>query len=66
MNSSEDITRVSPFQMVLYEGGHGTDLDGVGVIGRVLKEPIIRVEQFLRQQEEELPRRPTVVQTNVG
>lgn len=52
----------SPFQMVLYEGGHGADLDGVRVVGWVLKQAIVGVEQLLRQQEEELSGWPTVVQ----
>ena len=52
----------SPFQLVLHEGWHGADLHGVGVVGRVLKQTIIRVEQLLGQQEEELPGGPAVVQ----
>ncbi len=56
------VQETSPFVMVVYEGGHGADLDGVGVVGRVLKQTIIRVEQLPGNQEEELPGRPAVVQ----
>jgi len=52
----------SPFQLVLHEGGHGADLDGVGVVGRVLEEAVVGVEELLGQQEEELPGGPAVVQ----
>lgn len=48
--------------VIVYEGGHGADLDGVGVVGRVLKQTIIRVEQLPGNQEEELSGRPAVVQ----
>lgn len=48
--------------VIVHEGGHGADLDRVGVIGRVLKQTIIRVEQLPGNQEEELPGRPAVVQ----
>lgn len=48
--------------VIVYEGGHGADLNGVGVIGRVFKQTIIRVEQFPGYQKEELSGRPTVVQ----
>ena len=57
------MTAPSPFQMVLHEGRHRADLDGVGVIGRVLKQAIVRVEELLGEQEEELSRRTTVVQS---
>lgn len=48
--------------VIVHEGGHGADLDRVGVIGRVLKQTIIRVEQLPGNQEEELSGRPAVVQ----
>lgn len=48
--------------MVFHKGRHGADLHCVGVIGGVLKESIVRVEELLRQKEEELSRRTTVVQ----
>lgn len=56
----------SPFQMVLYEGWHGADLDGVGVVGRVLKESVVGIKELLGQEEEELPGRPAVVQPEGG
>lgn len=52
----------SPFVVIVHEGGHGADLHGVGVVGRVLKQTIIRVEQLPGNQEEELPGGPAVVQ----
>lgn len=48
--------------MVFYKRRHGADLHGVGVIGGVLEESVVRVEELLRQKEEELSRRTTVVQ----
>ena len=48
--------------MVLYKGGHGADLDSVGVVGRVLEQAVVRVEELLGEQEEELSRRAAVVQ----
>ena len=48
--------------MVFYKCRHGADLHGVGVIGGVLEESVVRVEELLRQKEEELSRRTTVVQ----
>lgn len=49
--------------MVLHKRRHGADLHHIRVIGRVLEQTVVRVEQLLRQQEEEFPRRPAVVQT---
>lgn len=51
-----------PFEIIFYKRRHGADLDCVSVICRILKESIVRVEELLRQQEEELSRRATVVQ----
>lgn len=48
--------------MVFHKGRHGADLHCVGVVCGVLKESIVRVEELLRQKEEELSRRTTVVQ----
>lgn len=32
--------------MVVDEGRHGADLDGVGVIGRILKKAVVRVKKL--------------------
>ena len=40
-----------------------TDLHGVGVVGRVLEEPVVWVEHLSGEQEEELPGGSAVVQT---
>lgn len=56
------IRETLPFKIVFYKRRHGADLHGVSVICRILKESIVRVEELLRQKEEELPRRATVVQ----
>lgn len=48
--------------MVVDEGRHGADLDGVGVIGRVLEQAVVGVKELTRHQEKELSRRATVVQ----
>lgn len=49
--------------MVLHKRGHGTYLNGVSVVSRVLKQTIVRVEQLLRQEEEKLSGRTTIVQS---
>lgn len=48
--------------MVFHKRRHGADLHGVSIICRILKESVVRVEELLRQKEEELSRRTTVVQ----
>ena len=53
---------LSPFMVIVYKSGHGADLDGVGVVGRVLKQTIIRVKQLPGNQEEELSGGSAVVQ----
>ena len=52
----------SPLQLILHKGRHGADLHGVGVVGRVLKQTIVGVEELLGQQEEELSGGAAVVQ----
>ena len=37
--------RCLPFTGIVDEYGHGADLYGVGVIGRVFKQTVVRVEQ---------------------
>ena len=41
---------------------NGRDLNSVGVVGRVLKQAVVRIEQFPGEQEEELSGRTTVVE----
>lgn len=48
--------------MVFHKCRHGADLHRVSIICRILKESVVRVEELLRQKEEELSRRTTVVQ----
>lgn len=48
--------------MVVDKGRHGADLDGVGVVGRVLEQAVVGVKELTRHQEKELSRRATVVQ----
>ena len=57
---------VLPFVGILDERRHRADLDGVGVVGWVLKESVVWVKQLPGQQEEKLPRRATVVQPGKG
>ncbi len=45
------------------EGRRGADLDGVGVVSRVLKQPVVRVEDLPREEEEELSAGTSIVQT---
>lgn len=55
----------SPFMVVVYEGRHGADLDGVRVIGWVFKQAVVWVEQLSGHQEEKLSGGSTVVQPAV-
>lgn len=48
-------TEPKPFMVVVHEGRHGRNLHRVCVIGRVLKQSIVGVEEFPGKQEEELP-----------
>lgn len=48
--------------VVIHKGRHGADLNGVGVISRVLKQPVVWIKQLTGHQEEELSRRAAVVQ----
>lgn len=49
--------------VIIYEGRHGADLDGVGVVGRIFKKTIVGVEELPGHQEKELSGRSTVVQS---
>ena len=48
--------------MVLKEGGGGADLNGVRVIGRVLKQAVVRVEDLAREKKEKFSTWATIVQ----
>lgn len=52
-----------PVHVVLNEHGGGANLNCVGVIGRVLKEAIVWIEDLTREKEKELSRRSTIVKT---
>lgn len=52
----------SPVVIVVDKGRHGGDLHRVGVVGRVLEQAVVGVEELPRQQEEELPGGAPVVQ----
>lgn len=51
-----------PFVMIVDEGRHGADLDGVGVVSRVLEQAVVRVKEFAWNQEKELSGRAAVIQ----
>lgn len=51
-----------PFMVVVYEGRHGADLDGVRVIGWILKQAVVRVEELSGDEEEKLSGGSAVVQ----
>jgi hypothetical protein len=51
-----------PFMLVVYESRHGRNLNGVGVVGGIFKEAVVRVEELPREEEEKLPRRAAIVQ----
>lgn len=48
--------------MIIDKRRHRRHVDRVRVVGGVLEQAVVRVEQLSRQQEEELPARPAVVQ----
>ena len=54
-------SEAEPVEVILDEGGGGADLYSVGVIGRILKQAIVGVEDLSGDQEEELTRGATVV-----
>lgn len=37
-----------PFDVIIDEGGHGTYLNGVGIIRRVFEETVVWIEQIPR------------------
>ena len=51
-----------PFMVVVYEGRHGADLDGVRVIGWIFKQAVVRVEELSGDEEEKLSGGSAVVQ----
>lgn len=52
-----------PLEVVLDQGRLAVDLDGVLVHGCVLEQPVVGVEQLPGQEEEQLARRPAIVQS---
>lgn len=52
----------SPLVVIVHERRHGADLDRVRVVGGVLKEAVVRVEELPGDQEEELSGGAAVVQ----
>ena len=51
-----------PLVVIFNEGGHGGYLDGIGIVGGILKKTVIRVEQFPRDEKKELSGGSSVVQ----
>lgn len=51
-----------PFQVIFNKGRHGADLYSVSVVGGILKQPVIGIEELLRQKEEEFSGGAAVVQ----
>lgn len=56
----------SPVVTIVDERRQRRQLYGVRVVCRVLKQSVVRIEQFARQQKEELARRPTVIEALLG
>lgn len=50
-----------PFVLVVDKGGHRRDFDRVRVVGGVLEQSVVGVEELATEQEEELPRGSAVV-----
>lgn len=55
-------SKSEPVQAVLDEGCGGANLNGVSVVGRVLKEPVIRVEDLSREKEEEFSTGASIIE----
>ena len=55
-----------PVEVVLQEHGGGADLNSVRVVCRVLKEAVVGIEDLAREEEEELSRWASIVQTVWG
>lgn len=49
--------------MVLHKRWHGADLNSVGIVGWILEQTVVGIEQLLGQQEEELSGGAAVVQS---
>ena len=52
-----------PVQVVLQEDRGRADLDCVGIVGRVLKESVVGVEDLSGEKEEEFTRWTTIVKS---
>lgn len=51
---------------IVDERRHGRHLNGVRIVRRILEQSVVRIEEFARQQEEELARRSAVVEALLG
>ena len=60
--AEDSAAEAEPLVVAVDEHGHGADLHRVRVVGRVLEQTVVRIEQLARHQKEELARRPAVVQ----
>ena len=56
-------SKPEPLHVVVDERRGGADLNSVSVIGRVLKETVVRIENLTREKKEEFSARTTVVKT---
>ena len=61
--TNDPTSKSEPLHVVVDERGGGTDLNHVGVVGRVLKQAVVGVEDFTRQEEEELTTWTTIVKS---
>ena len=51
--TNDPTSKSEPLHIVVDEQEGGADLNRVGVIGRVLKQAIVGVEEFMREEEKE-------------
>ena len=56
-------SKSKPLHVVVNERGGGADLNSVGVIGRVLKQTVVGVEDLTRQEEEEFTTWTTIIKS---
>ena len=61
--TNDPTSKSKPLHVVVDEGGGGADLNSVGVIGRVLKQTVVGVEDLTRQKEEEFTTWTTVIKS---
>ena len=64
--SNDPTSKSKPLEIVVDEGRGGADLNCIGVIGRVLKQAVVGVEDLTGEKEKELTTWTTIVKSKGG